>query len=249
MARSFNRGANDYIQVAAEGSALDFANDAPMACSIWVYFNNFHVDASIIAKGYNGTTTAYEAKLDNPATNIAIGSFEGTTNGVIAAHGFSTGAWNHVYFDYSGTTWSLYINGVASGTSVDSGPRNNAKQLHIGALDVNGPIERTIDGSAAEVAIFSAPLNAGAIAALAKGYSALFYPANLLFYAPLIGRTSPEIDRVGNLNGTLSGTAAFAHPRIIMPRPRRTHEFVIAPQQTLFPAHFAKRSYVALVTQ
>jgi hypothetical protein len=46
-------------------------------------------------------------------------------------------------------------------------------------------------------------------------------PASLVYYVPLIGRHSPEIDIVGGIDMTVSGTpAASAHPRVFYPHLR-----------------------------
>ena len=54
---------------------------------------------------------------------------------------------------------------------------------------------------------------------MAAGYSPLLIrPQSLVFYAPIIGRTSPEIDVVGGYDMTLyNGPTTVPHPRVIHP--------------------------------
>lgn len=73
-------------------------------------------------------------------------------------------------------------------------------------------------GSLAEIALWNVYLTAAEQATLSRGFSPLFVrPSALVFYAPLIGRNSPETDLRGGLTGTVTGATTGAHPRIIYP--------------------------------
>ena len=73
---------------------------------------------------------------------------------------------------------------------------------------------RNFGGYLAEVGMWSRVLSADERAALAAGYSPLFFPIGLRHYAPLI---RDPVDRVTGAAGTLDGTAVVDHPRIIYP--------------------------------
>ena len=74
------------------------------------------------------------------------------------------------------------------------------------------------DGQICEFGMWNRILTASEAAGLAKGLSPLFYPVGLIFYMPIIGRASPEIEYMRGSNGTLTGTSNYAHPRIYLPR-------------------------------
>lgn len=73
-----------------------------------------------------------------------------------------------------------------------------------------------MDGAIAEVGIWNVALSDSDVALLAKGVSPLMvHPESLVFYAPLIGQYSPEIELRSARNLTLTGTPTqSAHPPI-----------------------------------
>ena len=72
-----------------------------------------------------------------------------------------------------------------------------------------------MSGDIAEAAIWNIALDDADVALLAKAFDPrMVRPEGLVFYAPLIGRYSPEIDRRGGLGLTVTGAVASVHPRM-----------------------------------
>lgn len=136
-----------------------------------------------------------------------------------------TGAWAHFVITYDGSSSSnnpaAYINGVSQTLTPGTAPSGSLDTSGTGSYRVgnrsDGP--RAWNGRLAEFAHWGRILTAGEIAALANGYAPAFFPSDLIFYYPMLGRYSPENDQsIGtNYPGTVTGTAYQAHPRIIYP--------------------------------
>jgi hypothetical protein len=138
---------------------------------------------------------------------------------------FTSGTWAHWALTWSNAAGqTLYKNGVSVGTNTLTFGSYGAG-LAIGSLVSPTTVPAT-NTTFAEYAYWSAILDAAELSALVKGYSPLLIrPASQQLYYPLIGRTSPEIELISGLSGTVQGTVtAAAHPRIIMPsRPMIGH--------------------------
>lgn len=128
---------------------------------------------------------------------------------------------NHVIgYSYSATTndptW--YIDGVSQTVSehvTPSGTSNHTTDdgnISIGAGH-DGSYEYW-DGKIAEFAIWNRVLTAAEATILGKGFSPLFIPNGLVFYAPLV-RGAKDL-KSGN-SGTIVNAVVFPHPRIIYP--------------------------------
>ena len=127
--------------------------------------------------------------------------------------GFGAGEWHWVCGTWNGTTQTIYAD-VDSNSKATNNPGHDIKSgtenISIGHHDVHG---RVWDGKIAEVAMWNRVLSAGERLALGNGYSPLFMPNNLDFYAPLVRN---EDDIMGKA-GTNSGAAVAVHPRIFYP--------------------------------
>lgn len=73
---------------------------------------------------------------------------------------------------------------------------------------------RAWDGMLAEYARWNRILTDGEVAALAKGYSPLFFLLGLVRYMPVIRGTT---DRMAPITGTVTGALVQPHPRILYP--------------------------------
>lgn len=128
------------------------------------------------------------------------------------------GVWTHgcAVFD-SSTSRACYINGGNKGTNTTSSTPTSINRIRL-AVSYNGAI--------AEVAIWNIALTDADVASLATGFSPLLIrPESLAFYAPLIGRYSPEIDLVGGINLTLTSTSVADHVRVFYPKRPRNNSF------------------------
>lgn len=134
----------------------------------------------------------------------------------------STGAWHHSLTTYDwGSTANKpehYLDGsIQTRTNIDTpsgSPVNTSTAFYIGSDAATGSY---FGGDVAEFAIWNRVLTAAEAAILGDGFSPLFIPNGLVFYTPLIGRTSPEIELRYGSSGTVSGAVVADHPRIIYP--------------------------------
>jgi len=130
--------------------------------------------------------------------------------------GFSANTWHHACaVERSTTDRSAYIDGGSRGNVGGTEAPASADEVQIGTIDG----ATRLQGKVAEAAIWNTDLDDPEVALLGLGLCPLFIrPANLVFYAPLIGRYNPEIDIMGSRNLTLIGTVVENHPRMIYPK-------------------------------
>jgi len=221
MARFINRGSGDYIDFGGAAGVLNIANGGKISVSCLVkYFEALPTGTQVLlSKGYDGSTTAWQLYSDNGG-NINWGAFGGGSGAVAAAHTMLDAAWHHVGGTYDQSVWNVYQDGASLGTNADAtGTRSNTALFQVGSVDVIGTPGNKYLGSIAEVGVWDTDLTTAEMASLGKGFSPLLIrPSALIFYAPLIGKASPELDIVGGLAGTLTGTSTDSHPRVFMPR-------------------------------
>lgn len=214
MARSFASVSTQYLEAAA---AVVTALPLTMAC----WFNPttgddflgglFNSGSSGNMFGMNMQGTTLEAQHWS-STDAAFATTTAT---------FTTNAWHHGVVVFSAVNArSVLLNGAnkVSDTTVVAAP-TGLNRTSIGRRGSSIPGAVSMDGRIAEFAIWDVALTDAEVAILAARYSPLFVrPGNLVAYWPLIGRTSPEIDRVGRFELTLvNGPTAGDHPAIIYP--------------------------------
>lgn len=73
-------------------------------------------------------------------------------------------------------------------------------------------------GGLAECAIWNRVLTDDELRALGRGFAPAFFPRGRVFYNPIDGRHSPEINMAGTTHGTVTGTTFLDHPPVIYPR-------------------------------
>lgn len=156
-------GTGDYLQV-ADAASLDFGT-GDFTVEGWVRPNASGVQG-IVGKG-DGAGSSGWTVFFNTGPNLHVyqgGAYRCTSNS-----NQSTGTWYHFAAVRSGSTWTLYVDGVAqtaTGTSADN--LDNASNLRIGgqltgiAGDYNGWIDdlRITKGVARYTANFSVPTHA-----------------------------------------------------------------------------------------
>ena len=220
MALEFIDGSSEYLS-----NANAILTNEPMTMACWFNADTTTTGYTIISIGDTTDSNSYwnmnlsasgevsAAKLENVGFNYGE-SLTTTT--------FSAGVWHHACATFtSDTLRTSYLDGGGKGTNttnvVDPSP---VLSTFIGAIADATP-SVYMDGEIAEVAIWDVALSDDQVAMLAIGYSPLLVSArNLVAYWPLIGRDSPEIDRIGGFNMTLNGTpTADPHVDIIMPAP------------------------------
>src|SRR6516162_5722520 len=133
MARSFN-GSSDFINCnnASTGGSLAVPQGTPITVAAWIKIGAFAGvgnQATICAKGYNGSTTCYELLQTGNNATIQFDGFNGATRGTAFNFGWATGGWHHVCGTYDGSNWKIYGDGALGSTnSISSGscPQSNA---------------------------------------------------------------------------------------------------------------------------
>jgi len=224
MARDFD-GSTDRIDYANiidwSGSALTFA--------AWVYFDALAA----------GGTSDYiiTAQRSSNASQGAILSNDDSQAGAIAGWrdwtstfeedirwgtgDFTTATWHHaMWTSDSGATVSgmnLYVDGSEPSSSSTTTGGGSQESIDTD-VSVGGRIaddNRNLNGRICEIGMWSRVLSADERAALAKGFSPLFFRRGLEFYTKMIGRK--DIDIISGKTPTYDGTSIIEHPRIIYP--------------------------------
>jgi hypothetical protein len=139
------------------------------------------------------------------------------------AGGISTGTWEHMCLTTNaagqGTSgMEVYVNGSTPATPASQNG-SGTEDAHGGSWSLGGRIyddTKCFTGDLAEVGVWDRILDAGEIAALAKGYAPSFFLRGLRYYVPLLG--SNGVDRMEGKTPTYDGTSVTDHPpQIIYP--------------------------------
>jgi hypothetical protein len=123
--------------------------------------------------------------------------------------------WIHGAGVLDGTDAIVYWNGTNEGSESNNGTTTgNSLDVSIGN-HYQTPTVRFFSGRVAEVVLWSVALDPAELTELANGAPTLsFYPESIIFYLPVWGSHSPEVNIVGvGGHGTLTGSPAKAdHP-------------------------------------
>ena len=149
-------------------------------------------------------------------TNIYYRCGLSGTLGFVAHGGLSSGTVYSIVITRATGTVAFFKDGSQIGTNQTI--TSDTQYFSTFGMFSTGAVPATCEIS--EVALWNRVLDAGEIAALGKRYTPAHFRRGGLNYWPLIGRNSPEIDLWRGANGTLTGTSAVAHPRVILPRRR-----------------------------
>jgi hypothetical protein len=127
---------------------------------------------------------------------------------------------HHAAMTWDTSTYRGYLDGTEQDTVVNGSAKVNPNDV---------PVMIGIDWTAAhaegehwpglvgECAIWTRTLSASEVAGLAKGFSALFYSQNLVFYAPLIRHSGTAFSIIGGYSATINGAVVVPHFPIIYP--------------------------------
>ena len=243
MARDFDKTTTNYLDLGTGGINPVLSGASALSIHAWVNFDTTDIGAN------DNRIVNIDIDADSTGIALIINGVDGLNSVRIAGRSVSTDAiqakngaaglaastWHSVggVMDIGGDAITPYQNGVADGggavtfgnTTYTTGTPTIVDQISGGR---NPPTTTNMfDGRIAEVAIWTVDIGAAGFATLGDGFSALFVrPESLVFYMPLIGRTSPEIEIISGKNGTIAGTVANAvHPRIIYPSPAQIRRF------------------------
>ena len=137
------------------------------------------------------------------------------------ANGISTGtpgtstAWQHIIIQRAVSTYTQYVDGSADGSATNAavGAIDVGTALYFGARS-DEDADRRFGGDMAEWAKWDRVLTADEQAALATGFSPLFFPQELKWYLPMV---RPYVEVREGLTVTNVGSTTGAHPAIIYP--------------------------------
>lgn len=228
MARDFN-GTDQYLLVSDPASGvLDFGVSSFSISALIKPDNYTNAEACILRKDPDGATRGlylFRVKQTTGQLEFTYGNTGTTLVSVTGATAVGTSAFAHACAvrDVSGGgNGYVYLNGVQDGTAAGVGGNvNNGNQLSIGGFFRDGGSPQLAagpyDGKIAELGIWNYALPDSIRAALAKGFSPLFFRQGLVFYSPLVGRNSPESDSMNGNNAVITGATVADHPRIIYP--------------------------------
>ena len=214
MARNFDDASSQYLEVDSTPVTA-----APFTMACWFRSNDATVSQRLMWVGDKDSTTnswsiaAAGAVAGDPVRVIANDAGGNTAQST--STGFTANTWHHACaVIVSATDRSIFIDGGSEGNSVTSRSPAGADRISIGRQGGSSP-DAYMSGDIAEAAIWNIALSDADVALLALGLDPrMVRPQGLVFYAPLIGRHSPEIDRRGGLGLTVTGAVASVHPRM-----------------------------------
>ena len=137
---AFFDGTGDYLSI-PDSNTWAFAGD--FTVEAWVYPTSLGAERIIISQWFGGTTANTAFTIDFQSTNKvrAIFSSGGTMATINSSSTYTANAWYHISAVRSGSTITLYVNGLNEGTVTLSGAINNiAYPLYIGALNNQGAL-------------------------------------------------------------------------------------------------------------
>lgn len=217
MARAFDDASSQYLQ----NNNVIVADD-PCTFACWFRADDDTISSHLVSIA-NSASNAGEISLESRGAHGDVIGFihsDGTVGGrASSTTSWTANTWRHAAGVLVGNSSRFaYLDGGGKGSNTTTIGTGTYTRTAIARLPRLSPASY-YSGSIAEVGIWSAALTDAEIAILALGYSPLLVrPQSLVAYWPLIGRTSPEIDRVGGYNMTLVNAPTTAvHPRVIYP--------------------------------
>lgn len=243
MARGFN-GTSQGVKF--ERSALLEVPTNIVSVSGWVYRDGAQDQYDrIFDKEYNNANTdpyitySFEWGLSN-----AITFSVGVTGTNILVSGGNTAitdkTWTNIIGVYNAPAASpnlkAYINNVQESTTV-----TDSRSL-VYDTSANGPLDigyrsatgGYMKGALAEFGVWNIALSSDVRAALAKGFSPLFFKTGLVGYFRMIGDGTTETDMKTGLISSVNTASQFPHPRIIYPTRSLNGFPVIVPTGRVF---------------
>lgn len=160
--------------------------------------------------------------MDSNGTGVisAIARNGGTQGAATTTTGaFSAGVWNHAAAVFNtNSSRSAFLNGANKVTETTAATPGTMNLTTLGMLNRGGSLFIPVNGRLAHCAIWDAALADDEIAALARGVNPFrIRPANI-WYWPLWGNHSPEIDLSRNAASmTLTGSPAKADDAPVAP--------------------------------
>lgn len=246
MARTFD-GVNDQIAFGSETAIDDLMGFT--ACAYLYLTSDVTTEQSVVSKCKSDyTAMQLFISLSGSGGNnnrIFTSIHTNDSNGPYAqsvADTLTLNTWYAVVTTWVGTTgvtapkiFVCPVGGIIAEPSYNTSragtgayQSNATATLRLGTRD---PLDTWYNGSLAEAAIWNRVLSADEIRALGRGFAPAFFPRGRVFYSPIDGRRSSEINLSTGVAGTVSGATYMVHPPMIYPSANiwRNHGAVAAP--------------------
>lgn len=211
MARTFVRASSQYLERTTAVVA-----SPPFTISAWGYPNDLTNDHTLVCIAASGGVDRYHLHFAGDVASDPIRyTVTQTTSVNVGINGYASATWQHVAaVETSSSSRALFLNGTKTTNSTSKSPAS-LDRTSVGRRATSTPADH-LDGLAAEVAIWNTNLSDAEITLLALGICPLLVrPGALVAYWPLIGRASPEIDRWGGNDLTVTGATVGDHPRMV----------------------------------
>lgn len=211
MSRLFDDAATQYLERAA---AILTGHPLTMAC--WFYSDDAAVDQVLMSITDNTVTNrSWDLMIAGSSAGDPVRARANNGNSASTTTGYSVNTWMHACGVYAATNdRRAYINGGSKGTNSTASTLGSRNTTAIGRSSTSSP-GTYMSGRIAECAIWNIALTDAEVAALATGVSPRFiHPEALVFYAPLIGVYSPEVDFHGGATLTVTGATQADHTRV-----------------------------------
>ena len=198
------------------GAAINFPVD-DFTYSCWIYPDTLSVGH--IGGNYGtGSTNGVQFTLN------ANGTFNCYIQAAVSSstdHAISANTWNHVVYTRSGTTLSIYVNGVLSNSGTNANQIAVTGNWYVGNPYAAGNLNEAFDGSVSNVKVYNNALSAAEIKELYSGASVPFkyaQPGNYLDIDPNLatgwssngmgGATTGQSDPFGGSSAILRPVAS-----------------------------------------
>lgn len=240
MARTFIKTAGNYISLPAATLGGLISGAGKISIHAWSKYTSFSatnganddrtVQIQIAGASTTGLTICVDGSGGPGTQKTRIGARSASGDALQVKTGttvLSTGQWysHGGTVDFGGKFVTPYLNGAADNTALSATFANATYTPNSpsGVDEISSSANGTnaqIDGAIAEVAIWTDDIGAAGFLALSKGMSAkLIRPEKLVFYLPIWGIASPEVELRGGKVPTINGTVtASVHPRILYPQ-------------------------------
>ena len=222
MARHFTSASSQSLSAA---SAPVTATALTLAC--WLNPVAANVAYELFGISDGTTTNAFRLRCGSGGSAGNVLAVTSPGGSATSTTSFSAGVWTHVCGTFtSATARAVYLNGGGKGTGSASGTPSGLSQTNIGG----GAGGTFTNGDMAECAIWNVALTDADVVVLARGVSPFqIRPDALVFYVPIWGTYSPEVNLMSTTTMALTGTpAAAAHPRVFYNRGHPVGKFPTA---------------------
>lgn len=178
-------GSTSSIVISNSTSFFTTTATGELSVSAWVLATSTAGQRTVVAKGFNGSTTEWFLVSETGVSTFLFGTFSGVNHGVRSVGTVPTNRWAHIAGTLTGATWRVYINGLLDNTNVDSiGAQTNARFVEVGSVDNNGTPAQSWVGSLRDVRVYNRRLLDDEVNAIYNaGWQVIDDPLQAMFIA------------------------------------------------------------------